>query len=417
MARLAIFTMGTRGDIQPYIYLAQSLEEAGHDIFIGSHPCWRTLIETAKIAFEPVGPDIDIEAEAALIRGKTRNPALSMLRTMNFVFRIIQNATGDVYALCQNRDLIIVSHSQMGASEAEALGIPRINVTLQPEMVAEKLKPKTWIQTLIGQLIGAQMVKPYNNIRKVYGLPKLKSSDDLISKRLNLLPISPHVLPRNPYWEQHHQLTGYWYREETGYQSDPALVQFLEGGQAPLLLALGAMSFESEKEAKNLQLFLDAFRETGMRAIIQGFQKSMNDIQLPEGMLAAGSIPHSWLFPRCFGVIHHCGFGTATATLIYGVPSIPVPHVLDQQGMAKQLFSLGASTEIIPAGVLSVERVTRAIMELQNNYAEKKKVVTKLSRELRGENGLATAVVLIEEVLSEVNSTSMPVNEGEQVPD
>ena len=40
-------------------------------------------------AIMDIVPDIDIEKEAAAIRGAVSNPALSMLKTMNFVFRII----------------------------------------------------------------------------------------------------------------------------------------------------------------------------------------------------------------------------------------------------------------------------------------------------------------------------------------
>ena len=65
--------MGTRGDIQPYIYLARALKKNGHDVKLGSHPCWRKLIEESGISFLPVGPDIDIEMEAAVIRGKSKN--------------------------------------------------------------------------------------------------------------------------------------------------------------------------------------------------------------------------------------------------------------------------------------------------------------------------------------------------------
>ncbi|HHU54113.1 MAG TPA: hypothetical protein GXZ43_08630 [Clostridiaceae bacterium] len=36
-----MFTMGTRGDIQPYIFLAKELIRNGYDVSLGSHPCWR----------------------------------------------------------------------------------------------------------------------------------------------------------------------------------------------------------------------------------------------------------------------------------------------------------------------------------------------------------------------------------------
>ena len=126
MKKTAIFTMGTRGDVQPYIFLSKELIKNGYEVTLGSHPCWRALVEDAGIHFEPIGPDIDIEKEAAAIRGAVSNPALSMLKTMNFVFRIIQESTTEVYEACKGKDLIIVSHSQMGAVEAGVLGIPML---------------------------------------------------------------------------------------------------------------------------------------------------------------------------------------------------------------------------------------------------------------------------------------------------
>ena len=144
MKKIAMFTMGTRGDVQPYIFLSKELKKNGYDVVLGSHPCWKQLIEEAGINFAPIGPDIDIEKEAAKIRGKVQNPVLSMLKTMNFVFRIVQESTHEIYEVCRGRDLIVVSHSQMGATEAEVLGIPTVNVTLQKEMIGEKLKPKTF---------------------------------------------------------------------------------------------------------------------------------------------------------------------------------------------------------------------------------------------------------------------------------
>ena len=118
MKKIAMFTMGTRGDVQPYIFLCKELMRRDYEVTLGSHPCWKGLIEEAGIQFEPIGPDIDIEKEAAIIRGKVSNPALSMLKTMNFVFKIIQNSTKEIYEVCKGKDLIVVSHSQMGATEA-----------------------------------------------------------------------------------------------------------------------------------------------------------------------------------------------------------------------------------------------------------------------------------------------------------
>lgn len=368
----------------------------GYNVTLGSHPCWRNLIIDSGIMFVPIGPNVDIEKEAAIIRGSNSNPAVSMLKTMNFVFKIIQDSTGEIYNVCKGKDLIIVSHSQMGATEAEALGIPTINVTLQKEMIAEKLKPHSFMDKLVGALIGRQMAKPYNKIRKIYGLNPVKSSDEIISHKLNLIPISKHVLNRNPYWEDYNVLTGYWFEEDTECKPDEKLAAFLENGDSPVILSLGAMSFEDTPEEKKLDIFVSAFKKAGLRAIIQGFQKSLKTYELPDTMIACGNVPHSYLFKQGKFVIHHCGFGTAAATLIYGIPSVPVPHVLDQMGFAKQLYGLNVATKPLKSKDLGEESILKVLLEMKNNYTDKKKNAEEISKKINEEGGVKEAVRLIE---------------------
>ena len=399
MSKIAMFTLGTRGDVQPYIYLSKQLIKNNHEVTLGSHPCWRKLIEGSGIRFEPIGPEIDIEKEAAAIRGKNPNPVLSMFKTMNFVFRMIQDSSKEVYKVCKDKDLIIVSHSQMGAVEAEVLGIPTVNVTLQTEMIGEKLKHKTFKDKLIGGAIAKQVAKPYNKIRKIYGLKPVKSVDEIMSKELNLIPISRYVIERNPYWEDKNILTGYWYDENEDFVPDEKLKSFIDSGEKPVVLALGAMSFEDKPEKDKLDMFVQALFKTGCRVIIQGFQKTLEDYELPETMIACGSVPHSWLFANAKFVIHHCGFGTSAATMIYGVPSIPVPHVLDQLGFALQLGKINVATKPLKAKDLSEQTIIAAIEEMNSSYDEKRKNALEISEKIKEENGVVVAVRLIEGVL------------------
>ena len=401
MKKIAMFTMGTRGDVQPYIFLSKELMKNGFDVTLGSHPCWRALVEDAGIHFEPIGPDIDIEKETSAIRGKTSNAVLSLLKTMSFIMRIIQGASGEVYGLCKGKDLIIVTHSMIGAVEAGVLGIPTVDVTLQTEMIAQKLKPQTFKDKLIGGFIEKQAAKPYNKIRKVYGLKPVKSANEIKSDRLNLIPISKYVLERNPYWEEINVLTGYWYDEDAGYEPDEKLRAFMGAGEAPLVLALGAMSFEDRSEKQKLDMFVNAFRKTGCRAVIQGFQKTIRDYELPDNMIACGSVPHSWLFRHAKFVIHHCGFGTSAATLVYGTPSIPVPHILDQFGFATQLHQKDVATEPLLSKHLSEEAIISAIEEMNSTYDAKKKNATELAEKIRGEAGVKEAVRLIKSVIED----------------
>ncbi|MFR1481229.1 MAG: hypothetical protein ACLSB9_38865 [Hydrogeniiclostridium mannosilyticum] len=166
------------------------------------------------------------------------------------MFRIIQDSTEDILRVCRGKDLILVSHSQIGAVEAKVLGIPTVNVTLQVEMIPQTLKKQSLGENLMGKLISSQMVKPYNKIGKNYGLAKFKSSDEVMSRRLDLIPLSPLVTPPSPWWEPQHRMTGYWYRDEDRYQPSQELLRFLQAGEKPAILALRPCPLRADRAGK-----------------------------------------------------------------------------------------------------------------------------------------------------------------------
>ena len=232
----------------------------------------------------------------------------------------------------------------------------------------------------------------------------MKNGDELRSDKLNLIPISKYVVERSPYWEDKNILTGYWYDEEPEYIPDGKLAEFIEEGEKPVILALGAMSFEDKADKAKLDMFVNAFQKTGCRAVIQGFQKTLQDYDLPDTMIACGSVPHSWLFRQGSFVIHHCGFGTTAASMIYGIPSIPVPQVLDQLGFAMQLEKCGVATTHIDAKDLSEERLVKAIEEMKKDYRLRKHNAEEISEKIRTEGGINEAVRQIIRITGEPNA-------------
>jgi len=58
-----------------------------------------------------------------------------------------------------------------------------------------------------------------------------------------------------------------------------------------------------------------------------------------------GSIPYSWLFPRCAAAIHHAGSGSTAAALLAGIPQVTCPFLLDQFYWSERLHWLGVAPE------------------------------------------------------------------------
>lgn len=226
----------------------------------------------------------------------------------------------------------------------------------------------------------------------------IKTIDEIMSPYLNLIPISTYMVPQNPYWEKTNQVVGYWYEEEEPFEPTPELLQFIESGSAPVIVALGAMAFESKEEKDKLDILIHAFQQTGMRAIIQGFDETLKNYVLPESVMKIGSVPHSWLFRQGYCVIHHGGFGTSAAAMLAEKPSIVIPHVLDQFLWANKIYELNAGMKPIKSKELSEKTLIATIESLKANYNQMTDKVHTLSKKMKEEKGLQTSVTMIQKV-------------------
>lgn len=399
--RFTIFTVGSRGDVQPYVALSRGLLASGHRVTLASHPSMEVLVTSHGVPFAPIGPDVDVGEAAADIRGRARSWVLGFIRVMQFTVSVIEEASPDILSLAQEADVVIVSHSFAGAAEADGLGKPTVSVTLQHQAIpiedpSESFFSRT-ARAAAGRVMGTMMVRPYNRLRKRIGAPRVRGVEEMMSSRLNLLPISPHVVPRDPRWGPQHRLTGYWFLDEPQrWDPPPDLETFLDGGEAPAAVTLGAMSLGAGADAREtVELVLDVVERAGVRAVVQGWDETMAAVELPETVYHAGSVPHSWLFDRVCCVVHHGGFGTTAAALRAGIPAVVVPHIIDQLYWGERVHALGVGPDAIHRSKLSADRLAQALAEASRDSAMRTRAA-ELGAEIRAENGVEKAVRLIE---------------------
>lgn len=401
--RIVIPTIGSRGDVQPFIALAQGLRRAGHTAWLASHPIMKELVESHGVAFAPIGPDIDLAREVAEIRLRSRNFAIGLIRGMRFSFDLLERSHEDILAQCRQADLVVVpAQSATGKNEAEKLERPYLSVNFVPWGIPwddpERPAYKRVLYGAIDRLIGLITTRPLNRLRKRQGLPPV-GAEGFMSPRLDLVPISPAVYAPNPHWAPHHRMVGYWFAEEpAGWQPSEDLLAFLESGEPPILISLGAMSLGSSDALESATLFVDAVQQAGLRAIVQGWETGMERLTLPPSIYAAGSLPHSWLLPRCAGVVHHGGFGTTSAGLRAGVPALIIPHLVDQFYWGQRVHELGAGPRPIRRAKLDVQALAAALGELARD-GEMRTAAAALGERIRAENGVIEAVRLIEDVM------------------
>jgi len=402
--KILIPTIGSRGDIQPYINLGQGLQKAGHQVVLATHPCMRELVSFHDLDFAPIGPDIDMDQKAAELRQNTRHWLLGLMRVMKFGYSVVVAASDEILALCPEAELVIVSDSSAGSAEADKVGIPRVSVTLQPTRIPlQAPEAQSAFQKISGKLIGAFMDRmlngPLNKHRRKLGLPPL-GPEGVFSPLLTLVPVSPVVFSPEPLWPDYAHLTGYWFAAEPQDWSPPLnLLAFIEAGELPAVISLGAMSTGISRDAHEAaQIAIQAVQQAGLRAIFQGWQDVLDNASLPTNIFPAGPVPHGWLLARVSCISHHGGFGTTAAGLRAGIPSIVIPHIIDQFLWAQEVEKLGAGPRSIPRKELTVERWATALSEATQDV-QMRSTARKIGEQIRSENGIETAVQLIEKAM------------------
>ncbi|KAJ1566098.1 hypothetical protein HK096_001595, partial [Nowakowskiella sp. JEL0078] len=99
-----------------------------------------------------------------------------------------------------------------------------------------------------------------------------------------------------------------------------------------------------------------------------------------------GSIPHTWLFPKCLVVVHHGGAGTSQIACLSGIPSVVIPHISDQLFMATLLKSLGVSPDPVEYSNISVKSLFRALYEVISKSSDNRATKYEISAMILAKN-------------------------------
>lgn len=399
--KIVVATIGSRGDVQPYINLCQGLQEAGHDVTLATNPTLCPLAGLHGVKSIPVGPPIDMGAEGARLMAQSfDNMYIGLVRVMQLGARLVEQAYPDVLKACAGADLVIVSDTGSGSAEAEKLGIPWISVTLQPGRVPVENPNPPLMARVIWGIVGKLMILPVNRFRQRVGAPPVADITSMQSSRGLLLPVHPHVALPDPRWPAYVCQTNYWYARPQADWSPPSdLLDFLQAGEEPIAVSLGVMSASGEKARQSARIVLEAIHQAGVRAIVQGWDEALQELAPSKAIYYAGAMPHSWLFDQVSAVVHHGGFGTTAAVFQAGVPGVVIPHVIDQFYWGQRVFQLGVGPEPISRGKIDVSQLQQAILQALNDAPMREKALA-LGRAIRAEpDGITTAVAMIEKAM------------------
>jgi sterol 3beta-glucosyltransferase len=416
--KILVASVGSRGDVQPYLALGVGLQGAGHEVVMATDVTFRDLVEKSGLAFSEarVNPQKALEKD---IKQLGNNP-VQVLRFISEQFqRVAEEHFKDMLTAARGVEAIVFSTLAFaGLHVAEALRIPVIASSLQP-LVATRAFPYS-VSPILPEWAPLKGVynklsyrstsmflrlvfKPTNACRKnILNLPPLswKYYQNLDFGDYPILyGYSAHVLPKPDDWPATQHVTGYWFLEGgADWQPEDDLTAFLEAGEPPIYIGFGSMV---DREAEDLtRLVVRALRMAGQRAVLLGGWANLGGADLPASICKVDDIPHEWLFRRVKAVVHHGGAGTTAAGLRAGKPTVIVPFFSDQPFWGWRVHMLGAGPKPIPRKKLTPERLAQAIDLAVRDQGIRSRA-EELGEKLRAEDGVGNAVGLINELLQE----------------
>ncbi|MCK9150610.1 glycosyltransferase [Methanobacterium alcaliphilum] len=394
--KILLPVMGVRGDVQIFFALAMALKKEGHEVTVAVNSKFQKLGESYGINCYSLGgnPEDGVTELKKIMKAKSTMEAAKL--GTKFYFQGVKEQTKNLQKLCPLYDLVI-GYGSFGLAEADKTNKPFISVVIDPNMAEKKFSKNIRLNLkLILEKITLYflMGKKYKKFRKEIGAPPSKKSNN---PQLILLPMSPHVVLPGDNWTSKNVISGYWYWETPSNYSPPEdLQRFIENGEKPVFISFGSAGWSEEDNISFLNILFEGVHQSDSRAIILNTEEYAGKI--PNHIYLIQEIPFDWLFSYCSCIVHHCGLGTTAEVLKAGVPSIPVPHMIDQFVWAERIHSLGVATKPIPRNDFTPEKLSTAITEALNNPLLKANS-KKLGLKIREENGLKSAVIAIESII------------------
>jgi sterol 3beta-glucosyltransferase len=405
--KIAILTLGTRGDVQPYAVLGQALKKRGHSVVLSTAKSFQNLVESYGLNFIPV--EADFQALLTSEEGKKirKNPFLAKKQLSRFVYPMLEDAFAKFYELAKQSDKVLFHAKTMADTFADQFPEKMIKADVVPASQPTKefanpvfsaLSLPSFLNKLTYKLteLGLKMwTKPVNDFRIKAGLPAQFKKPDLPS----IYGVSEYLLKKPIDFPANSFFTGFWV-DESNAELDNNIIEFLANGDAPLLITFGSMPFDSQLNL--IDLVNAVSKELNTRIIlVKGWGLSnVEQLSSNPNIKVVDHVPYDKLFPLVKAIIHHGGIGTIAACLKSGKPFLTCPVLYplgDQHFWGTLAFQKGVGLKPLPLKKVTKEKFIESIRKLlsdSNLYLNAKKIGEQVSNE----NGLAKAIEIIEKI-------------------
>mmetsp|Transcript_23742 Transcript_23742/g.51873 ORF Transcript_23742/g.51873 Transcript_23742/m.51873 type:complete len:542 (-) Transcript_23742:485-2110(-) len=457
--KLLMFTMGSRGDVQPMVALACGLQRAGFFV--------RVLTNENHVDFmggfglHAVGAHSDaakwLTEDKTMIRTLESGRMLEMTRKMGEFHkrdfhRVLQVSLQEARDFAPDALLCAGMEGTQGRAIGHVMNVPVVTIQLQSFLIPTRHDPSwfeepTWlpgfVHLWVQRIVMQMMLSADKEAKHPELLKQLPECEPILVQNIHqsmflvdsvveptLVGVSPLVLHPRPDWQNQPKLTGFWVVPKTeqekhmkggnkdfGGSSQAILEKFLASGPEPAYLGWGSMVCGPKE--RMAALAVRSLKLANLRGVVLGGWAGLTLELLrnepdreellkyaQENILFVPSAAHEWLFPQCCAIVHHGGAGTTAASLRSGRPTIITPCCFDQFSFARLVQDIGVGFGLAHLMSVTPEQLSKALLGAATNEEMIQKA-TKLGQQLNEEDGVGTAVQELDKFFQQQISTGL----------
>lgn len=410
--RITIHTLGTRGDTQPYLALANRLRIRGHEVLLIAPAQFAESAQSAGVAFAPLPAEFlalldSPEAKSVIGRSGTGFGAgFKLIKHYRHLMRGLLDAEWEA-ARAFRPDAIVFHPKALGAPHIAAkLGIPHFLASPLPGYTPTSAFPTPILpfsslgpfnrmsHALMingGNFIFSKTVRQWH--KEVLGLSASSKPAQPVG---TLYGYSPQIIPKPSDWGPDVAVTGYWFLDTEDWHPDAELAAFLEAGEPPVYVGFGSMpGFDPEQLSG---MVIEGLRRAGKRGLLATVGGALDRAAPSHDHYVIAGAPHDRLFPLMHGVLHHGGAGTTGAGLRAGKPTAVCPFLGDQPFWARRVVDLGVGPKPLDKRKMTADDLAAAFRAMDDPAMRAR--AAGLGESIRAEDGTKTAVTFIEEKLT-----------------
>lgn len=394
--KIFLTSIGTRGDIEPFIAHGQILEKNGHQVYYAFPSQFSNLVPSHNQFFS-LSPKI-----LELIHGEKGRTIMSnanllkKLKALWYLYQEGQKVNKDITqqhfeAVSKVEPDIIINNPKCSFPTLWSLNTGKPHIWLSPvPFVMRYVEGHAHLG--FGSSHGRIMDKFTYKIAN-YGLTKniknatkhlsneYKFSESIIKRAIlkskMIFAVSPALCPRPDDWQGHVQITGYRkIKNNSTVAISDEVTEFLNNHANVVLITFGSMLNDKPKSIS--RMIYNVLEKTNTVTIVNtasGGLIELDEYRNHPNFLFVDYVNYDFVFPKLQAVIHHGGSGTTHTALKYACPTMIIPHVIDQFQWNRLIKKIGVGPLGPSINKIDVETFKKSLLDLINNPLYKVKVV------------------------------------------